>query len=111
MTKYFSTHPPTNRTDEYGQALATSMVALGVGNLVSKVVTYVIRQGARAAMGAEIAGSISSAGAAGASAILEAVVFATIATTTQFYVTKALEDSGHSHAYSRAAGSAAATGA
>jgi hypothetical protein len=111
MSKYFSTHPPTNRTDEYGQALATSMVALGVGNLVSKVVTYVIRQGARAAMGAEIAGSISSAGAAGASAILEAVVFATIATTTQFYVTKSLEDQGHSHAYSRAVGSLAATDA
>ena len=109
MNDYFKTHPPTNRTDEYGQALATSMVALGVGNLVSKAVTYAIRQGARVAMGAQISGSISSAGAAGATAVLEAALFATVATTTQFYVTKALEDSGNSHAFSRTIGSIAAT--
>ena len=66
------------------------MVALGVGNLTAKVVTYVIKQGARIAMGAAVSGSISSAGVAGASAILEAAVFATVATTTQFYTTKAL---------------------
>jgi hypothetical protein len=111
MNEYFATHPPKNRGEEFGQALATSMVALGVGNLVSKVVTYVIRQGARVAAGAEIAGSISSGGTAGASAILEAAVFATIATTTQFYVTKALEDSGSSHANARALGSLYATDA
>jgi hypothetical protein len=109
MTNYFKTHPPTNRTDEYGQALATSMVALGVGNIVSKAVTYAIRQGARIAMGAEITGSISGAGAAGLSALAEAALFATVATTTQFYVTKTLEDEGHSHAFSRTLGSIAAT--
>ena len=109
MSNYFATHPPTNRTDEYGQALATSMVALGVGNVVSKAVTYAIRQGARVAMGAQVSGSISSAGAAGATAIAEAALFATVATTTQFYVTKALEDSGNSHAFSRVIGSIAAT--
>ena len=109
MSKFFATHPPKNRGEEYGQALATSMVALGVGNLTAKVVTYVIKQGARIAMGAAVSGSVSSAGVAGTSAILEAAVFATVATTTQFYTTKALEDAGYNHSTSRGLGSAAAT--
>lgn len=109
MSNYFATHPPKNRGEEYGQALATSMVALGVGNLVSKAVTYAIRQGVRIAMGAQISGSISGAGTAGFSAVAEAALFATVATTTQFYVTKTLEDAGRSHAYSRTMGSIAAT--
>jgi len=109
MSNYFATHPPKNRGEEYGQALATSMVALGVGNLVSKAVTYAIRQGVRIAMGAQISGSISGAGTAGFSAVAEAALFATVATTTQFYVTKSLEDAGRSHAYSRAMGAFAAT--
>jgi hypothetical protein len=109
MSKYFATHPPKDRGDEFGQALATSMVALGVGNIVSKVVTYVIKQGVRVAMGASITGSISSAGSAGASAILEAAVFASVATTTQFLTTKAMEDAGYDHATSRGIGSFAAS--
>lgn len=109
MSNYFATHPPKNRGEEYGQALATSMVALGVGNLVSKAVTYAIRQGIRISMGATITGSISGAGTAGLSAVAEAALFATVATTTQFYVTKTLEDAGRSHAYSRAMGAFAAT--
>ena len=109
MSEYFATHPPKNRGEEFGQALATSMVALGVGNLTAKVVTYVIKQGVKAALIGEVSGSISSAGAAGASAIVEAVLFATVATTTQFYTTKALEDAGYNHATSRGLGSAAAT--
>jgi len=109
MTKYFATHPPKDRGDEYGQALATSMVALGVGNVVSKVVTYVIKQGARVAMGAQVAGSISSASTAFGSAILEAAVFAAVATTTQYFTTKAMEDAGYNHQTSRMIGSFAAT--
>ena len=109
MSDYFATHPPKNRGEEFGQALATSMVALGVGNLTAKVVTYVIKQGVRAVLMGEVSGSISSGGAAGASAILEAALFATVATTTQFYTTKALEDAGYNHSTSRGLGSAAAT--
>jgi hypothetical protein len=60
-------------------------------------------------MGASITGSISGAGTAGLSAIAEAALFATVATTTQFYVTKTFEDEGYSHAYSRTMGSIAAT--
>jgi hypothetical protein len=109
MNEYFLTHPPKNRGDEFGQALATSMVALGVGNLVSKVVTYVIKQGARVAIGAAITGSIDSAATAGGTAILEAALFATVATTAQYFTTKSLEDAGYSHEYSRTQGSLAAT--
>lgn len=111
MNEYFATHPPKNRGDEFGQALATSMVALGVGNLVSKVVTYVIKQGARVAIGAAITGSIDSAATAGGTAILEAALFATVATTAQYFTTKSLEDAGYSHEYSRSQGSLAATSA
>jgi hypothetical protein len=111
MNEYFATHPPKNRGDEFGQALATSMVALGVGNLVSKVVTYVIKQGARVAIGAAITGSIDSAATAGGTAILEAALFATVATTAQYFTTKSLEDAGYSHEYSRTQGSLAATSA
>jgi hypothetical protein len=109
MNEYFATHPPKNRGEEFGQALATNMVALAVGNLTSKVVAYVIKQGARVAVGAAVSGSISSAGAGGSTAILEAVVFATVATTTQYFTTKALEDAGYSHEISRSQGSLAAT--
>ena len=111
MNEYFATHPPKDRGDEFGQALATSMVALGVGNLVSKVVTYVIKQGARVAIGAAITGSIDSAAVAGGTAILEAALFATVATTAQYFTTKSLEDAGYSHEYSRSQGSLAATAA
>jgi len=111
MNEYFATHPPKNRGDEFGQALATSMVALGVGNLVSKVVTYVIKQGARVAIGAAITGSIDSTAVAGGTAILEAALFATVATTAQYFTTKSLEDAGYSHEYSRSQGSLAATSA
>jgi hypothetical protein len=111
MNEYFLTHPPKNRGDEFGQALATSMVALGVGNLVAKVVTYVIKQGARVAIGAAITGSIDSAATAGGTAILEAALFATVATTAQYFTTKALEDAGYNHETSRSQGSLAATAA
>jgi hypothetical protein len=109
MNEYFATHPPKNRGEEFGQALATSMVALGVGNLVSKVITYVIKQGVRVAAGAAVSGSISSAGVGGGTAILEAALFATVATTTQYFTTKALEDAGYNHEFSRSQGSLAAT--
>ena len=109
MSNYFATHPPKNRSEEYGQALATSMVALGVGNLVAKAVTYAIRQGVSYAVAGVVSGSISGAGAAGATALGEAALFATIATTTQFYTTKSLEDAGYSHEYARGHGAAYAT--
>ena len=111
MSEFFATHPPKNRGDEYGQALATSMVALGVGNLTAKVVSYVIKQGVQFAVIGEVSGSVSSAGAAGVTALAEAAAFATIATTTQYFTTKALEDAGHSHSYSRKVGALAATDA
>ena len=109
MSKFFATHPPKNRGEEYGQALATSMVALGVGNLTAKAVSYAIRQGVSYALMGEVSGSISSAGLAGATALAEAAAFATIATTTQFFTTKALEDAGWDHSYSRRMGALAAT--
>jgi len=109
MSKYFATNPPKNRGEEYGQALATSMVALGVGNLTAKAVGYAIRQGVSYALMGEVSGSISSAGLAGATALAEAAAFATIATTTQFFTTKALEDAGWDHSYSRRMGALAAT--
>ena len=109
MSNYFATHPPKNRGEEYGQALATSMVALGVGNLVAKAVTYAIRQGVSYAVAGVVSGSISGAGAAGVTALGEAALFATIATTTQFYTTKSLEDAGYSHEYARGHGAAYAT--
>ena len=109
MSKYFATNPPKNRGEEYGQALATSMVALGVGNLTAKAVGYAIRQGVQYAIMGEVSGSISSAGLAGATALAEAAAFATIATTTQFFTTKALEDAGWDHSYSRRMGALAAT--
>ncbi len=45
----------------------------------------------------------------GGTAILEAALFATVATTAQYFTTKALEDAGYSHEYSRSQGSLSAT--